>query len=125
MKNFRLYSEQVLRILTDKLSTQQAWIEDPNFRKIYTPVNVVLELKEGWKYFNSVDPSVSLIQVHLKFASIVALIGEKGQLFEFTREENREFVDMIRLAIEHHNYRVHYWHGNDMSETVGFTVTKR
>lgn len=123
-KSISIQFDQILRLLTDKQSTAQAWIEDPNFRKIRTPVNCVLEMTDGWRHFEAVDPSVPFIQVHIQQARVVQVTDHTGFSHKVSREEDYAFIELIRLAVERHDYRCHYWQSREM-ETLGFTVTKR
>jgi hypothetical protein len=123
-KSIIIQFDQLLRLLTDRQSTAQAWVEDPNFRKIHTPVNCVLEMTDGWKYFEAVDPSVPFIQIHIQQAKVVKVVDHTGFSHKVSREEDYEFVELLRLAVERHDYRCHYRQGREM-ETLGFTVTKR
>ena len=124
-KQINLTYKQVVGIITSNPMTAQAWIEDPLFRKIHTPATWVFEISDGWKYFEAVDPSVPLIHVHTRNAEVVSVIDHLGISYEIGHDESWEFIELVRQAIETHDLNCHYWHGRDMSETLGFTITKR
>lgn len=124
-KQFVLNHQQVMSIITNHVRTAQAWLEDPYFRKIQTHADCVFEVENGWLHFESVDPSVPLIHVHTRNAEVISVIDHLGISYEIGHDESWEFIELVRQAIETHDLNCHYWHGRDMSETLGFTITKR
>ena len=134
--SFHIPLKTALDIVAPDRRVRQQWLEDPYYRRVFTPCNHVIELHNAEQWFSALEDmpnygSNCVAHVAVRHANVVDVrfINTMGQTIpvEFTKTESNHFMLDLMKAIEHHGFRLSWFvnHKSPDQEVIGIMVTKR